>query len=263
MTRARFLFNDLFHEDSGAGNWTINQKDNNPKSDDEIKATLRDGRLETSELFFAEPVGNNQWIFGMTDDAPNEICNAFGLVNTTMAGCTIQGASGSKHKIIGNNFIFHNPGTEVGASATFFIDTNTNNPNAISNGYGGKIGLLFAGCVEEFDLLYPVGWKPPFVADYDDRIIISDMGYPIARHRKRKPFRCTIPFRFLIGETERDRVVALIQKMQREPFLWQWNVNDFDHTMYAWLVSQPNLTFTSPNIMQADIEIAGYWNYDN
>lgn len=257
MTISRFLFNDLFHDDPNAGNWVLNRKLGNPKEDDEIIATLRDGRIETVESFINNDTPNN-WIFGIEDVAPTEICTGFGLINTTMAGCTIQGSAGSRYPIIGKNMLFHNPENPPSSRATLYIDSTANNP------VGGQIGLLYAGCVEEFNLLYPVGYKPPFVRNYDDRIALSDSGYPIARHRKRSPLKCVIPFRFLVGESEAARVVALIEKMQRQPFLWQWNADDPDHTMFAWLEApSPQLSFTAANIMQADINIAGYFDYDN
>lgn len=110
---------------------------------------------------------------------------------------------------------------------------------------------------------YPIGWKPPFVQRAMDRIKLSRKTYPIGRYAKQEPIDVSVPITFKTLSDSRDRLESLIGRMQGEPFLYQWNIHDPDHTMWAWLDSHSGFNMTDGGLVDITLNLRGYVDYDD
>lgn len=253
-TQCRFLLNDFFRAelDETTGGWGIDNKAGNNRSDAKLLHTFRDGQLHTSENFIKQGSEDNLLI--ITDDLPYSVCDTVGLINTNLIGALLSVGQSAREEIQGFNAIVKSP-VDTGA-ANVFVDS-TDSVTV------GSISLVYMGCATEFNAWYPVGWKPPFLREYRVKEALSDDGLPLALHRSQIPVRYTIPLRMVEESSDLERLVALLHRLQRENFLFQWDTNDARNILYGWMVQQGEMRYEAHGLVSVDLEVEGYYQYGN
>lgn len=133
--------------------------------------------------------------------------------------------------------------------------------NVANNHTGGFVAAIFAGQQHEIAVDYPVGWRPPFMQQASDSIRLQRDVYPLARRPKPKPIDVTIPITLQTQAAARGVLHDIIDRMQGEPFLYQWDINDDDHTMFCWLRSHSGFKLTEGGLVGIDLHLRGYIDY--
>lgn len=254
MTTARFLFNDYFHKevDSQTGGWGIAYKSGNASDDSAVLHTLRDGRLYTSQQFSKQ--GTPNALLWITDDLPYQVCDAVGLINTTLVGANIAIGQTSPSPILAPNHLLVSE--QDSGQANVFID-------ATEQTASGSVCLMYIGCAHDFAAFYPRGWKPPFIREYDTDMLLSEDGYPMVMHRRPKIAEYSLPIKFVSGAAELRRLETLLYRMQSENFLFQWDTNDPMGVVYSWATKQGEIKYDAPGLVSVDMRIKGRFDYVN
>ncbi len=261
MATARILFNDYFNKDTyqltDFGTGVVAGKTGAQRRD-ELFTAWTDGRAETigtlddsadQSISVAVKSGISLAISGATF--------AVGLVNIGETGFSV-GYSGDApiECPCGNAIVPRAIAAFVNGLFHIGIDRTTDS----------SLGLLYVGNYKQIECFYPRGWRPPIVQPVRDDIRFSNNGFPVSRYTVREPFETTIPVRhFDVDGNDGNALVelkALLRRMQREPFLFQWSIDrPADPVLWGWAERVHNFRYSSPRRIDCDIVLKGYFSY--